>query len=174
MDHALSSYEKIAESIPVKIHQLINQNQFDDLCGIPMNRICVTFFLPHILDTGASGRNEYINTISEIAKNFRTTMTFIWVEGGIQTNLENIIDLAPMYPSLAILHMNKNIYSINRLSWNDKNINNFLKNLLSGSSTTGLVSLPSIPSIIKDIEWDGKDGVLEEESFSLSDIMDDE
>src|SRR5205807_2158053 len=54
---------------PVQLHQLTSNNVFTDSCL--KTKLCVVLFLPHILDTGAAGRNQYFETYLEIASAFR-------------------------------------------------------------------------------------------------------
>ena len=48
-------------------------------------KICAILFVPHILDSGASTRNGYIETLAEVAKGFRgKPVSFAWSEAGAQ------------------------------------------------------------------------------------------
>jgi len=48
--------------------QLINQQVLDD-CNA--KQLCMIGFLPHILDSGASGRNEYIEILRNMGEKYK-------------------------------------------------------------------------------------------------------
>ena len=158
VDHALASLEAIGATLPVEVNQLTGGAQFEEKCGKTANKICVVMFAPHILDSQAQGRNDYIEVLKDVAGGFRgKPFEFLWSEGGAQQALEKELDLSN-YPSLGVVHVNKGASSVLRLSWSKKNIKNYLEGLVSGSER--LARMNGVPSIDDVAPWDGKDGVL--------------
>jgi protein disulfide-isomerase A6 len=90
-------------------------------------------FVPHILDTGALGRNDLLELYGTIALKFRTQpFTFVWSESGAQSSLENSLNINAVYPSIAVMSYEKKMFAVNRISWSKKNIETFLNGVLSG------------------------------------------
>ena len=138
VDHALQLLE--AAGVPIVIPQLTSQKSLENTCGDGSgnnegsdNKICVLLFLPHIYDSSAKYRQNYLDTASNLAKKFRgTPFTFLWVEGGAQENLENKLNINNIYPSLAVISMDKKVYAVQKLSWSEKNSNAFLNGVIAG------------------------------------------
>lgn len=81
--------------------QLTGQEVMDECVS---KQLCVISFLPHILDTGAAGRNEYITLLKEMGNKYKQkswgyyhhyicTVIFlfcrwVWLEGGANMDLE--------------------------------------------------------------------------------------
>lgn len=51
-----------------EIHELTGQEVMDECVG---KQLCVISFLPHILDSGAAGRNEYIALLKEMGNKYK-------------------------------------------------------------------------------------------------------
>ena len=51
--------------VPPAVHELTTPQVFTDVCSAS-GRVCAIMFVPHILDSGAAGRNSYINTLQEV------------------------------------------------------------------------------------------------------------
>lgn len=129
VDHALQTLE--AAGVPINIPELNSQKLFDTLCGT--GKICAIAFLPHIYDSSAKDRNAYIGTIADAAKTLRgTPMSFFWSEAGAQLNIENALGINNAYPTLAVISMEKKVFVVQKVSWNQKNIKNFLSGVISG------------------------------------------
>ena len=129
MDHALQTLE--AAGVPIHIPELNTQTLFDTLCGT--GKICAVAFLPHIYDSSAKNRNAYIGTIADAAKTLRgTPMSFFWSEAGSQNQLENVLGINNAYPTLAVISIEKKVFVVQKVSWNPKNIKNFLSGVIAG------------------------------------------
>jgi hypothetical protein len=46
--------------------QLTSQSDFEAISA--GKKLCTLLFLPHILDSGAEGRNKYLETFADVAK----------------------------------------------------------------------------------------------------------
>lgn len=171
VDFALQSLEAVGAALPVEVDQLTSPAQFEEKCGADANKICVVLFLPHILDSMAKGRDDYISLVKGIAKDFRgKPMQFLWTEAGAQPALESALDLNN-YPSMGVVQVNKQASSALRLSWSKKNIKGYLDGLISGSER--LSKLSTVPAVVKVDAWDGKDGEAPAEEINLADLMKD-
>lgn len=156
--------------VPKEIPELVDQSVLDDTCGGEQNVICVLVALPHILETGAEGRNKYKKIMTDASKAVRgMAFEFIWFEGGNhQHKLENALDFTFGFPALAAYSMDKKVYAVHRNSFTETNLRKFLMGIMAGK--TGTYPLKEDLVVVKTEPWDGKDGVpIEEES--LADIM---
>jgi protein disulfide-isomerase A6 len=132
VSYALNLLEQ--SGVPPNTPQVITQSVFDESCS-NNGRICVVMFVPHILDSLASGRNGYLDTLAALAKEFRgKPLSFVWIEGGAQPELENALGVTSSYPTLSILSTEKKIGATQKLSWSLKNCKSFLNAVLSGRS----------------------------------------
>lgn len=117
--------------VPPPVYELANQDVFNENCD--GRKICVIMFVPHILDSGAAGRKQYLNTFESVAKSLRgKPLSFIWSEGGSQPDLEQAMEITFGYPALVVLAKEKGIYGVLRASWTQKNIETFITGVLSG------------------------------------------
>ena len=154
--------------IPPAMPELTSPKAYDETCS--SGKICVIMFIPHILDSGAKGRNAYLDTLAEVTKEFRgKPMSFAWCEGGAQAELEGALDVSQSYPTISVMSVEKKIYSTLKLSWSVKNIKSFLNGVLSGSEKTQ--KLAAMPKAGSYKAWDGKDAKVEIEEPPLDDIM---
>lgn len=156
---------------PKEIPELVNQSILEDTCsGDGHNVICVLVALPHILETGAEGRNKYKNVITAASKSVRgMTFEFLWFEGGnYQNKLENELELTFGFPAVAAYSSEKKVYTVHRGSFTDTNVRKFLMAITTGKMATYPLRNELVVAEVEP--WDGKDGVpIEEES--LEDIM---
>lgn len=170
VDYALHLLDETG--VPIVVPQLTSKKVMDDACG-SQGRICVVMFLPHILDSQAKGREKYLSLLGDIAKNFRgTPLSFMWSEGGAQSDLESALEVNFNYPTFAVLSTEKKAFAVQKLSWSEKNAKSFLNGVMSGAERT--LPMSSLPSVSKVAPWDGKDGEVVKEEFSLEDLMGDD
>ena len=156
--------------VPKPIEELTSSDVLKDICT-GNNRICVISALPHILDSGADGRNNYLEMLSLVAKQSRGgTFQFLWFEGGSQPELEEALELTFGYPAVAALSVDRQAYAVLRGSFRDNSITSFLQSLTTGRQVTEKLS-SGIPTIATVEPWDGMDGEPFEEELSLAEIM---
>ncbi|EGR33469.1 protein disulfide isomerase family protein, putative [Ichthyophthirius multifiliis] len=148
---------------PVVINQLIDQSVYDEFCT-NSSGICILFFLPHIYDAGAAQRNKQLQLIKIVAEqNKHNPVSFLWSQGGDQYDLEEKLNAGGSgYPSLVAISYKKNVYTVFKGSFNEKNIQTFLKSLVQGK-ITGFSTLSQTPPIVKVAKWDGKDAKPQED-----------
>lgn len=165
IDYAVQSLE--SANVPISVDQLLSQSGYDEAAG--RSKILGVLFLPHILDSGAEKRNKYVEVLAEVAKQFRKMpFTWIWTEAHAQPGLESALNINENYPTLALISVEKNVFSTPKLSWSYDNIKSFVQNTLSGIEKTSAISGEFK---IQNVEaWDGKDMVLEVDEISLDDL----
>ena len=120
--------------VPPNTPQVVSQTVFDDSCtSSDSAKICVVMFVPHIYDSSAKDRQNYINTLGEVAKSFRgSAFSFAWSEGGAQEELEKVLEINYAYPTVAVLSTGKKVFKVHKGSWSLKNVKSFLQGVLSG------------------------------------------
>ncbi len=130
VQYALQALE--SSGAPVTLHQLVSNDVFGDSCL--KSKLCAVLFVPHILDSGAAGRNKYLETFAEIAQDFRKMpFSFAWSEATAQGELESVLSINGNYPTLAVLSPDKKVFAVPKVSWSVKNIKAFLTGVLSGT-----------------------------------------
>jgi protein disulfide-isomerase A6 len=160
VDFALQTLE--SAGVPMVINQITDEKVFTTACGNKDVKVCAVLFVPHILDSGAKGRQEYFEVFQEIAKSFRKMpFAFVWSEVGAQEHLENAIELNGNAPTVAVLSLEKKVYAVPKVSWTKKNMHAFLSGILSGTEKT--FPLSTVPKVGQVAAWDGKDGQIIEE-----------
>lgn len=166
---ALESLER--SGAPVPINQITNPEDFSSSCEGNGAKLCAILFLPHILDTGAKGRNDYLDLFQDLAKTFRKMpIAFLWSEATAQPQLENALSINGNFPTVAVVSLEKNVYAVPKISWSKKNLQTFLNGVLTGGEKTAALS--SKPSIVSVPAWDGKDVQMEVEEMPLDELFD--
>jgi len=153
---------------PKEIPELVSAEVMKEHCE-GTGGICVLYALPHILDTGAAGRNKYRDVMAAASKAVRgMNFASLWFEGGAQPDLEDTLELTFGFPSVAAYSADKGAFAVHRGSFTEANIRKFLTGITTGRQ--GTYEIRKVPTVATVEPWDGEDGVpIEEES--LADIM---
>jgi protein disulfide-isomerase-like protein len=161
--------------VPQEIPQLTNSSIWKDSCS-GGGTICVLAVLPHILESGAAGRNKYRDMLSSVAKEFRggSVFVFLWWEAGAQVSLEQGLELTFGAPALVAYSMDKHVYAVMRSAFATKSITAFLHGISTGRQRTVPLQQGASLAIVDTQPWDGLDGAPIEDELSLEDIMGDE
>lgn len=157
--------------VPEPIPEMTSQDVLLAKCEGQSNKLCVLFALPHILESMATGREKYNETMTAVAKSFRgTPFDFLWFEGGnAQTKLEQALDLTFGFPAVVALSLERNAYSVLRGAFSEKSIGKFLRGITAGRQPTTKLE-KELPKVVMVEPWNGLDGIpIEEEP--LDDIM---
>lgn len=155
--------------VPKEILEMTSAKVLEDNCK-GHNNLCVLAALPHILDSGAEGRNKYRDLLAKVAKSFRgSAFTFLWFEGSSQPELEQALELTFGFPALVALSLEKQAYAVLRGSFTEKAISSYLTGITTGRQPT--IKLEKLPTPVTVEPWDGKDGVPLEDEIPLSEIM---
>ncbi|KAK1793215.1 hypothetical protein P4O66_011617, partial [Electrophorus voltai] len=160
---------------PPEVLEIINQDVFKRTCDD--YQLCIVAILPHILDTGASGRNGYLEVMRKMADKYKKkTWGWLWAEAGSQAELESSLGIGGFgYPAMAAINVRKMKFSLLKGSFSETGIHEFLRDLSVGRGSTAPVRGGILPTIHTVEAWDGKDGQastfwkLSYQSYHLSD-----
>ena len=155
---ALQTLEALG--VEAEVPQLLDASQFKRSCVSKKGALCAVAFLPHILDSGAAGREAYLDTLKAVAKKHRQLWTFLWSEVGEQEALEASLGGLAGVPTLAAISGDKGRFALMRDAFGAKHAAAFVGGVLRGSTKTQPASFGAIATVD---EWDGKDGELPEE-----------
>ncbi|RXM98115.1 Protein disulfide-isomerase A6 [Acipenser ruthenus] len=136
-------------------------------------QLCIIAALPHILDTGASGRNGYLEVMMKMAEKYKKKMWgWLWTEAGVQMDLEQSLGIGGFgYPAMAAINYRKMKFALLKGSFSEQGIHEFLRDLSMGRGSTATVGGGTLPNINSVEPWDGKDGELPvEDDIDLSDV----
>ena len=151
--------EKKAEQFPMgafEVKQINSQKVYEDECLSKL--LCVTFVLPHLMDTGVAGRNKYIETITEVGKKFRAKASINWVQGGDNYDWEEAFAVTANYPTFVAVGSKKKIYAKFAGKFDAPTLIASINKLLSPKGV--FHQIPKIPKLEEGIElWDGKEYV---------------
>ena len=164
--------DKLADSVePPEVLELVNNEVFKSDCeGKPL---CVVSVLPHILDSGASGRNNYLNILKSMGEKYKKKMWgWVWTEAGAQMKLEDALGMGGFgYPAMVAVNARKMKYATLKGPFDNTGIDEFLRTVSVGRGSTSPIVGGNLPSVEETAPWDGKDGELpEEEDIDLSDV----
>jgi len=153
---------KLGGQKPEKVEQLLGDAEFREHCE---HRTCVLAFLPHILDDGAAGRNAHLKIMDKVfkaAKGDGTPAGFMWLQGGDQFDIEEMLSLQFGFPAVIAINLKKEKYGVHRGTFDQ--LGDFLRSMMIGK--VPLSPIPkALPKFKKTEPWDGKDGtpIVEEE-----------
>ncbi|CAK4662850.1 unnamed protein product [Aphanomyces euteiches] len=154
--YALNKLEKLGGGL--KVPEITSTKVLNDHCA--GKSICVVALLPHIIDSGAAGRESYLKEVDGAAKLVRgKPFRFSWVQGGDQDKLESAFDLTFGYPALVAISLDKQRYSVMRGAFDSKSIATYLEGIFSGKQAT--YPYEALPTIRSVTPWDGKDAKVE-------------
>ncbi|XP_071999686.1 protein disulfide-isomerase A6 isoform X1 [Engystomops pustulosus] len=156
---------------PPEIREILNEDIVKKTCE--EHQLCIVAVLPHILDTGASGRNSYLEVMLKMADKYKKKMWgWLWTEAGAQLDMETSLGIGGFgYPAMAAVNARKMKFALLKGSFSEQGINEFLRELSFGRGSTSPVGGGAIPKINTVEPWDGKDGELPvEDDIDLSDV----
>uniref|UniRef100_A0A673UDQ9 Protein disulfide-isomerase A6 n=1 Tax=Suricata suricatta TaxID=37032 RepID=A0A673UDQ9_SURSU len=156
---------------PPELLEIINEDVAKKTCE--EHQLCVVAVLPHILDTGAAGRNSYLEVLLKLADKYKKKMWgWLWTEAGAQSELETALGIGGFgYPAMAAINARKMKFALLKGSFSEQGINEFLRELSFGRGSTAPVGGGTFPAISTREPWDGKDGELPvEDDIDLSDV----
>jgi protein disulfide-isomerase A6 len=167
INYALETLEKHGGWEP-NIMQVVSQETLDTVCP-PTKGTCILSFLPHILDSGKAGREGYLSALISLVKKSRgAPLSFGWIEASSQPAVEELLDLRFGFPAAIALKRDKNMWVSHRGAFTDDALRSFsMKRHVWGN-------YPAFPPMETVQEWDGEEAKLEEDEFSLDDIMRDD
>ncbi|KAG7508674.1 disulfide-isomerase A6 isoform X2 [Solea senegalensis] len=158
-------------SAPPELLEIVSEDVLKKTCED--SQLCIIGVLPHILDTGAAGRNGYLEVMAKMADKYKKKMWgWLWIEAGAQMELEASLGIGGFgYPAMAAINSRKMKFALLRGSFSESGIHEFLRELSVGRGSTATLGGGVMPKINTVEPWDGKDGQLPvEEDYDLSDI----
>ncbi|CAB1340528.1 unnamed protein product [Coregonus sp. 'balchen'] len=156
---------------PPELLEIVNADVLKKTCDD--YQLCVIAVLPHILDTGAAGRNGYLEVMMKMAEKYKKKMWgWLWTEAGAQMELEASLGIGGFgYPAMAAINARKMKFALLKGSFSETGIHEFLRDLSVGRGSTATVGGGALPNINSVEAWDGKDGELPvEDDYDLSDV----
>jgi len=150
---------------PKPVVQLTENSVFTENCPETAGSLCALVFLPHILDTGAEGRNSMLGDLDILSKKYkRSKLAFMWAEGFTQQKLEAAFEVGQSgYPAMVIMNRKKNRYVPFLSSFSQEGVSKFIDGIFSGVERT--IPMPTVPELDKVEAWDGKDGEAPKEEL---------
>lgn len=158
---AVSEHETMTAE-PRTVAQLTSQEVLEQECA---QDLCLVAFLPHILDTGAAGREAYLDIFRQLAdKHKKRRMGFVWAEAVSQPELEASLNIGGGgYPALAAVSLKKGRQIPFFGGFSSENVKEFAKDIFSGKLKPEKIG--KVPELASVEAWDGKDGELPKEDL---------
>ncbi|XP_071854891.1 protein disulfide-isomerase A6-like [Apostichopus japonicus] len=169
--------DKAADLLPTpEVKEIVDDAVLKEACE--ESPLCIIAALPHILDTGADGRNTYIKMMTELADKYKQRhWGWVWTEAGKQQKLEDTLGFGGFgYPALAAVNARKKKLAVFKGSFSIEGLGEFMRAVAVGRGSTEPLRGDTLPTVDTVEPWDGKDGELPvEDDIDLSDFdMDDE
>jgi len=143
------------------VEQLTNENQLKEVCK-DRTGICIITLLPHILESSAKQRKEYLDQLKEATKGSRgRPIYFLWAQGGDFFDYEDKLHLSFGYPAIVAVNYSKKKYAICKSAFGTENLKDFIQDLLLGKGQ--LMNLPELAKLKSVSEWNGLDAPKQEE-----------
>jgi len=165
---ALSRYVENVD--PPEVMELTSNSVLAQNCE--EKPLCVIAVLGDILETGASGRNDYLEMLTRLGEKYKNKQWgWVWTAANLHSNLEQALGMGGFgYPALAVANIKKKVYVQHTGSFAEDGISDLLRSIAVGRGRT--TTLPNgLPQISDVAAWDGKDGVMPvEEDIDLSDV----
>merc|ERR1712046_94772 len=139
--------------VNITIPELTDSDVLETKCL--SKKYCIIAVLPHLYDTGASGRQNFIEIISTVAKSMRTLAAFVWVQGGNQEKLEDAFQMSAGYPALVAINKDRKRFAVHKGAFSVDGIAKSMRSMQTGRLAT--TTYTELPKISKTEAWDGGD-----------------
>ena len=117
---------------PKELAEMTSQEIFNDYC-VDSRGVCIIAFLPSIIDSGNEKRVEYIEGLKGLKEKHQSKpLTFLWVQGGDNFDLEDALGLGFGFPSVIAINYGKKKFSTMRANYSVQNVDKFIGDLLVG------------------------------------------
>lgn len=117
---------------PKPVAFLSDPNKFEEYC-IKEGGVCILSILPHVMDSGADGRQKYLKLLKEIhRKHSSKPLVFLWAQAGDQFALEEKLNLGFGYPAVVAINHGRKMYGVMRDSFDEAGMDRFVTGLMSG------------------------------------------
>jgi len=161
---ALDMYEELHME-PKGVIQLTSDKVLQEQCkGVVL---CLVAFLPHILDTGAAGREAYLDILRSQAKKHKTqNYGFVWAEAVTQPKLEDALNVGSSgYPALSAINIKKGLSIPFYGGFSQDGVSSFLTDAIAGKESPIKLSSFGLPELDSVEAWDGNDGEVPKEEL---------
>lgn len=153
-------FEDVAD--PPELRELVDEEALKASCTDV--QLCFIAFFPDILDDQAAGRNDRIKLLKEFIDNYkRKQWGWLWVTAFNQEAMQKAFNVQD-FPAVIAINQRKNIAVKMLNSFSKDGLTTFFRNIAYGKTGTATTSFSEWPEIKKRDPWDGKDGVLEDDS----------
>ena len=144
-------------SAPPNVGQFENQKDLEERCG--KKTLCVIFIVPHVMDTGAAGREDLIVRFRDVASKLRSRSVAVgWIAGGEHTKFEEGLGIYSTYPTFAAVNLKNLRAATHKGGFTTEALIASIKKVLDGK--TAITQLKALPQLRSDVAlWDGKDYV---------------
>ena len=120
--------------------------------------MCVVFFVPHVIETAAEGRNKLLEMFNAVTKKLKSKVASVWAVGGEHEKFEEGVGIYQSYPTFVAINGKNLRYVTHRGGFDQAAIETNLRKILDGKM--GTATLKALPKLSKGVEpWDGKDYV---------------
>jgi protein disulfide-isomerase A6 len=145
---------KEMQTPPRSVVELTSDEVLHQQCA---TELCMVAFLPHILDSGAEGRQVYLNLLAnEARKAKKQNLGFVWSEATSQAALESALEVGEAnYPSLQAVSLKKGLRIPFQSAFSTEGVADFIKRVASGKAAP--VKVKAVPKLNTITPWDGKD-----------------
>ena len=94
---------------PPEIMELTSNTILTENCND--KPLCVISFLPDILDTQASGRNNFLNILKELGDKYKAKLWgWVWTAAATHSKLEQALGIGGFgYPAMAVVNVRKKV-----------------------------------------------------------------
>lgn len=144
-----------------------------NLKAVKPKQLCLVAFLPHILDSKAAGRQEYLSMLKKVAAAYKERpFAWFWAEGGAQGKLEGAVDVGGYgYPAFVAVNPAKGKFATLRSAFQEASVKEFMDRVRMGREAVAEVKGALGEAVEARSPWDGTDGeAAVEEEFSLEDL----
>lgn len=150
---------KDMQTPPRAVVELTSDEALQAQCA---TELCLVAFVPHILDSGAAGRQVYLDILADEARKAKKqNMGFVWSEALSQPELEKALEVGEAnYPSLQVLSLKKGLRIPFQSAFSAEGVANFVKRVHSGKAAP--IKVQSVPKLTTITPWDGKDAAKSE------------
>jgi protein disulfide-isomerase A6 len=144
-------------STPPNVGQFADQADLVARCT--GKTLCVVFIVPHVMDTGAAGREELVARFSAIAGQVRARSVAVgWIAGGDHVGFEEAVGIRATYPTFAALNVKTLRGVTHKGGFSAEALLASIRKILDGK--TAIVQLKALPQLSQGVAlWDGKDYV---------------
>jgi protein disulfide-isomerase A6 len=148
---------------PKPVSQLTGQHVIEEQCKDVS--LCLVAFLPHVLDTGAEGRNAFLDILAAQAKKYKKQgYGMVWAEAFTQPELEQALDVGGGgYPAMNAVNLKKMLNIPFFGGFDAETVDAFVSRVVKGKERP--MKMGDLPTLAAVEAWDGKDGEMPKEEL---------